>query len=412
MKIKQSPDDFRVEELTDVRPGDRGDFAIYRLDKTGWNTPDVLAAVRRIWKIDWQRMSYGGLKDRHAVTTQFVSIERGPMTNLEQKGWSLTYLGRDFEPYTSAAIRANRFRVVVRNLHPWQIGRAEAAAADIAQVGVPNYFDDQRFGSVNEDRRFVAQEMVLGRFDEALKLALAGEYEFDRAAEKKEKATLLAHWGDWPACKAALPRGHARSLVDYLVHHPADFRGACERLRPELRGLYLSVYQSDLWNRCLSKWLTANLPSADVTGVSLRLGTFAVPKRMDDGTLADWHHGTLPLLSARLKPAGDEPWIPIAEAVLAEDGLTLDQLKIKGMDRPFFSKGDRAMRLMPADFSLAAEPDERHAKRQKLVLNFELPRGCYATMIVKRLTATKPLPPLPAPAAGAECRHDPLRETA
>ena len=36
------------------------------------------AAVRRRWRIDFRRLSYGGLKDRHAVTSQFLTIFRGP----------------------------------------------------------------------------------------------------------------------------------------------------------------------------------------------------------------------------------------------------------------------------------------------------------------------------------------------
>ena len=52
MKVKQQPADFRVEELTDALPGPAGDFAFYRLDKTGWTTPDALAIVRKRWKIE------------------------------------------------------------------------------------------------------------------------------------------------------------------------------------------------------------------------------------------------------------------------------------------------------------------------------------------------------------------------
>jgi tRNA pseudouridine13 synthase len=391
MKVKQSPEDFRVDELTDVIPGNEGDFALYRLEKTGWNTADCLAAIRRLWRIDWRRMEYGGLKDRHAITTQHLTIERGPFENLAQKGWSLTYLGRCLIPFTSDEIRANRFRIVIRNLHPWQIARAEAAAGDLRGVGVPNYFDDQRFGSVNAERQFVAREMVRGRFDEALKLALASEYEFDRAVEKREKKTLLQFWGDWPKCKEALPKGHARSLVDYLVHHPKDFRGACARLRPELRGLYLSVYQSDIWNRVLSRWLQSIVPSADLTGIRLRLGTFAVPKRLASEHRERWQTGTLPLASARWKPEPGDPWTALVESVLSEDGLTLDQMKIKGIDKPFFSKGERPLSLMPQSFELQSVDDERHRGRRKIILSFELGRGSYATMIVKRLTATEPM---------------------
>ena len=82
MKLKQRPEDFRVEELTDAVAGETGEFAFYRLDKTGWTTPDALAAIRRRWQIDFRRLSYGGLKDRHAVTSQFLTIFRGPERNL------------------------------------------------------------------------------------------------------------------------------------------------------------------------------------------------------------------------------------------------------------------------------------------------------------------------------------------
>ena len=70
MKLKQKPDDFRVEEFPSMQPGTDGTFAFYRLEKRGWTTPDALAAVRHRWKIDLRRMSFGGLKDRHAHTIQ------------------------------------------------------------------------------------------------------------------------------------------------------------------------------------------------------------------------------------------------------------------------------------------------------------------------------------------------------
>src|SRR5262245_16633472 len=268
MKLKQRPEDFRVEELTDATAGDAGEFALYRLEKTGWTTPDALSAIRRRWQIDFRRLSYGGLKDRHAVTAQHVTIFRGPKRNLSHERITLTYLGQRAEPFTAADIRANRFQITLRAMNDNAVSHAEAALCEVAGAGLRNYFDDRRFGSVGSSvagvgdpgtlgepgsqtpatesvgPEFVAKEMVFGRFERALWLALAAPYEFDRADAKREKATLRELWGDWAALKAKLPKGHARSLVDYLVTHPADFKGAVARLRPELQGLYLSAYQS------------------------------------------------------------------------------------------------------------------------------------------------------------------------
>src|SRR5436190_14255319 len=109
MIVKQQPEDFRVEEQTDVRPGADGPFAFYRLDKTGWTTPDALAAIRRRWQIDLRRLSYGGLKDRHARTVQYLTILHGPRRRLTHQRIGLEYLGQVHEPYTSHHLRSNRF---------------------------------------------------------------------------------------------------------------------------------------------------------------------------------------------------------------------------------------------------------------------------------------------------------------
>src|SRR5436190_19810069 len=102
MKLKQAPEDFHVEELTDVIPGEHGSFAFYRMEKRNWTTPDALAVVRKRWRIEPRRLSFGGLKDRHAATVQYLSIGYGPRRHLNQQGLSVTYLGQLATAFTSA----------------------------------------------------------------------------------------------------------------------------------------------------------------------------------------------------------------------------------------------------------------------------------------------------------------------
>jgi tRNA pseudouridine13 synthase len=181
MKLKQSPDDFQVEEVTDVVAGAEGPFAFYRMDKRGWATPDAFAAVLRRWKVERQQLSYGGLKDRHAATVQFFTLFHGPRRNLQHHDVRVEYLGQVREAYTSHHIRANRFRLVLRD-----IGAEErplvAKRIQLVALLLPNYFDDQRFGSVTgEGGEFIARLLVRGQFEAALRLALAAPYEYDRA---------------------------------------------------------------------------------------------------------------------------------------------------------------------------------------------------------------------------------------
>jgi tRNA pseudouridine13 synthase len=381
MKIKQTPEDFQVEELTD-RVAGAGAFSFYHLEKKGWTTPDAVHTICRRWKLDARRVAYGGLKDRHAWTRQYLTIFRGPARNLTHERIKLAYLGKVAEPFASNDIRANRFRLTLRAWSPTPA--ALQALEEVKQQGVPNYFDDQRFGSVSGKGEFVARALVLGEFEQALRLALLSTYEFDRAGQKKEKAILRNHWGNWDRCAAELPRGPNRRLAEYLAQHPDDFCGAVDRLRPELRGLYLSAYQSHLWNRMLACWLRERLPAESLIDVPLRLGRYPMHRLLNPAQQLDLATLQLPLPSARLTLEAGDPRAALVDAVLAEEGLRLEQMKLQGMHM-FFSRGERAALCLPEGLSWETGADELHTGKEKLVLSFDLSRGCYATLIVKRI---------------------------
>ncbi len=392
MKIKQLPDDFYVEEASDFVPGAAGPFGFYRLEKRGWSTPDALVPLRRRWRVEPRRISFGGLKDRHAWTVQYFTILHGPSRNFHHQEITVTHLGWADEPYTSRAIRCNRFRLTLRDLSADAAAGAQAELNRLAVEGLPNYFDDQRFGSVaGEGEEFIARLLVRGRFEEALRLALTGPYEFDRGQEKREKKLVRDHWGDWKGLAARLRPGHARRLVDYLRSHPADFRGAVAGLRPELRGLYLSAYQSHLWNRMLARRLTTTLPPDQLRPVTLRMGEVPFPVGLVAERQAELTALHLPLPSSRLKLEPGDPCAELVRSVLAEEQLALHDLQVRGVREMFFSKGDRAALCMPAQLTHEAAADELHRGRLKLTLAFELPRGCYATLLVKAATADSPV---------------------
>jgi tRNA pseudouridine13 synthase len=386
LKLKEQPEDFRVEECTAVAPERQGPFAFYRLEKRGWTTPDAVGVIRRRWKLDLHRVSYGGLKDRHAHTFQYLTILHGPKRGLAQQSLSLKYLGQIAKPFTSEDIRSNRFHVTLRNLSPEAMAWARQALETVRVEGVPNYFDDQRFGSVSDQGQFMARFLVMGRYEDALRLALTAPYEYDLAAQKQEKALLRAHWGDWAALKVMLPRCHARSLVDYLLNHPNDYQGAIERLRPELRGLYLSAFQSYLWNKMLASWLRDHCLPGQLVSIRMRLGDFPMHQGLDQTRRRDLADLQLPLPSARFYPDPSDPRTRLMDSVLAEEGLQREQFKLKGFHQMFFSKGDRAALCMPRDLNEESGDDERHPGKLKLVLTCELPRGSYMTLIVKRIT--------------------------
>jgi tRNA pseudouridine13 synthase len=75
-----------------------------------------------------------------------------------------------------------------------------------------------------------------------------------------------------------------------------------------------------------------------------------------------------------------------AEEALAARGLTWEQLRVKGMNDVFFSKGHRVAVVVPRGVESSVERDPLYPGRQALRLAFVLPRGSYATVFVKALS--------------------------
>ncbi len=382
MKLKRQPEDFQVEELTNFPLG-RGVFAFYRLHKQGLGTPEAIEAILRRWRIERWRVGYGGLKDRHADTIQYLTIQHGPAKGLQHTHFQLEYLGRADRAYTAGDIRANRFKITLRSLSKEHIEQAVKVLRSLPDAGVPNYFDDQRFGSLGESGEFIARPWILGDYERAVWLALADPTPSDQAEEREEKRLLREHWGDWHKLKQLLSRSHRRSIVTYLCDHPTNFRGAIARIRVDLRSIYVAAFQSALWNGMLADWLEQVCPE-NLTLRTFRMGNLPFYRDLSSGAAQQLRATRLPLPSARLK-LEPGPVRALVEQSLAKRGLTLREIRIKYPRDSFFSKGWRDAVLIPEHLAHTTDNDELYRGRQKLELQFELPRGAYATMIVKAI---------------------------
>lgn len=383
MKVKRLPEDFTVEERTDFRPG-RGPFALYTLTKRSLGTPEALDAVARRWNLPREVISFGGLKDRHALTTQWITIRGGPARGLKQANLELKYAGQAGRPFGPKDIAGNRFRIVLRDFSREGEERARAALEELARDPVPNYFDDQRFGSLGPSGEFVGRAWCEQKYERAVWLALAEENEHDRPEDRDEKKALRDRWGDWPGCKAALAKSHRRSIVTFLADRPGDFRGALARINADLRGLYLSSFQSFLWNRLLSSMIRESCPGRTFE-VDLKAGPVLFFRGLDASTRATMASAVIPLPSARARIT-DEAMRARVEASLQELGLDLKSLRIRHPKDNFFSRGERSATFAPAGLSGSWAADDLYPGRRKLELKFDLPRGSYATMLVKRIT--------------------------
>jgi tRNA pseudouridine13 synthase len=386
MKLKCQPEDFRVQELPLVSAGQRGRYTFYKLTKRDLGTLEAIELICRRWNVAGRRVSYGGLKDRHALTEQYVTIFDGPSVSIENAAFALEHLGHLNHPYQPAHFRGNRFEMVIRDLSGDEAPRALDLVKSLADDGVPNYFDDQRFGSVGHSGQFIAHAWLLGNAERALELALAEANPSDRSTAKAQKAILRECWGKWSEAKARLERSPSRSIVTYLVDHPTDFRGAFARMRRELRTLYFSAFQSHLWNLILGRMIERSTRPDQRITVALKAGQFPFPRGLEPdqrGALRDW---PIPLPSSRNQvPEGERgQWV---QELLADYQLSWADLRVRHLKDVFFSKGSRPALVFPEHLEALVADDEVHRGKKLLRLSFELGKGSYATILVKRITA-------------------------
>ncbi|MBI4232437.1 tRNA pseudouridine(13) synthase TruD [Candidatus Peregrinibacteria bacterium] len=385
MKIKQKPEDFIVRELADLKLNSEGRFAYYRLVKRGLGTLEVVQNVARQFGLSRRKISFGGLKDKYSHSEQIISVEGGPDKNIEDSHFILNYLGKSTLPMSPACLAGNHFTLCIRDVSDSEVEKIYKRLEEIKEFGVPNYFDDQRFGSLRGTDGFIAKKLILGDFEGALKFAIASPSGEDRAKVRQIKETISKLWGNWKECAAELPKSSERSIVCFLRDHPKHFAGAFERLEKNLRVLYLSAYQSYLWNRCAELFLKCRIDAQDQILYKYTAGTFLFYQKLPQVTVQSLQNISMPLLKNNTQP--DAELTPIVEQVLQEEGIALKQMRIKKTRMVFFSKGERKLLLFPQNLKVeGAKADELNDGRRKVTLSFELSKGSYATILVKRLT--------------------------
>jgi tRNA pseudouridine13 synthase len=383
MKLRRLAEDFRVAEQNSLALKPAGQFAAYELVKSRWTTLEAIERLSRLLNIPRRDFSHAGLKDRHAITSQLITIRNGPPRSIDDDALSLVYRGQASRATTASDITGNSFELVLRSLLPAEVMAATRALSEIRNCGIANYFDDQRFGSYFPERGFIAGAWIREDYELALRLAFAEHQPFDDAEERQQKEILRDHWGDWPTCKQLLNRSHRRSIITFLCDHPTDFKKAWGTVNAELRGLFLSALQSDLWNRLASALFLDRCRRDQLSSMALKTGPLWFPRQLDVPQLQDLREMQLPLPSARLR--GQDPLTNWIDQSLSQWGWPLKDLKVRYPRDRFFSRSRRPVLISATDLHAEFSTDELDSSRQKLALRFSLPRGAYATMLVKRL---------------------------
>ncbi len=410
MKIKVKPEDFVVlEEALFETSAEPRAHAVFRLNKQDWDTFDLIDLIARRLKIPKQDIAIGGIKDRYAKTEQLISVKnRQGLTAAVQAlppeaNFNLSFLGYCATPITAKDIRGNQFTITIRDIPSGDLERFLANAEIAKQWGVPNYYDEQRFGGARHGKGFMGKEIFRGSRERALRLYFEPS-KFDDPRTRALKSCVLENWYHWDRCSEHA-FGEYRRILTYLSRHRRAFHRALGLIDRRFLVFMLNSYQSFLFNQILTEYLEDVQREQDISfdTVPYSQGRFLFHRELPEALFDHLLGLTLPV------PGWDsqieDPRIAeITAAVLEREDLEMTDLKVRQLSRIYINGVERPPILLPQEFCVEnVTEDELYDNKKKLTLRFFLPRGGYATLIVKRLAGgcrTDPEEPRSAPPLG------------
>ena len=222
MKLKYKPNDFRVRELLkDDYLTEKGAHNVYHVTKRKLTSIEAAEVLAELANIPVGEIAMAGLKDRQGVTEQFMSFSGGKRVELNTPELKLTPIGSAETALSSENSYGNAFEIRLRELDPVEYRRLSLHKDVVGRLGVPNYFDEQRFGNLKHGQGWIAKDLMLGKHEQALRSLLCAESDFDSGRHGAFKHQLREAWGDWSTCRDIAGKfGEHHSVFDHLRKEP------------------------------------------------------------------------------------------------------------------------------------------------------------------------------------------------
>jgi tRNA pseudouridine13 synthase len=319
--LKTLPEDFQVEEIAAYEPSGTGEFAYLWVEKTDLTSAQLCRHVAEQLGIGQREVGLAGLKDKRAITRQWLSVPRGCEERLPSLDWSegsrgirLLKTSYHTNKLKTGHLKGNRFTLRVRQRDEGDDRGVQQRLDHLCEFGMANAFGPQRFGRGNT--------VAIGL------RALDGH----RIRDKR------------------LMRLGVSALQAFLFNHWLAARAEALSLRRALLGDWLRKRVGGGMFRCDS-------PDLDT-------------QRIEDGELTV----TGPMFGAKYRQATDEAGA-LEHALLKGSGLERDSFKEVKRIAPGTR---RAALIYPQDCQV--ERDE-----YGLTVAFTIPSGSYATLVMRHI---------------------------
>lgn len=382
--IKECPEDFIVSEVPAYEPCGFGEHLYLNIEKRGLTTLEAIRQVARALKVSERDVGYAGMKDAVGVTRQTISLQRVTADEalaLKLDGITILSALRHNNKLKLGHLKGNHFSIMVRGVAADAGTTTQSVLQVFQQRGVPNYFGYQRYGALGNSH-LIGAAMLRRDWQGAVE-RLIGEP--DAVRDPDWRAAIVCYQqGDLAAALDLMPR-HCRSerdVLQRLLAKPGAWEKAFSVIHPRLKKLYLSACQSFLFDKVVALRLDNidQVMAGDLACKHLNGACFLVEDLEAEAPRAAGFEisASGPMFGSRMKQ-------PSGAVLLMEQGI-LDAAGIRTDDFDLGSglrvEGERRPLRVPLGDVICQVDDT------VLRLQFSLPKGSYATSVLREITKT------------------------
>lgn len=406
--LKERSEDFRVTEISAYPPPDpSGEYVILRVRSQDWEQHELAQRIAQRLGLAPHALRWAGTKDRRAVAERLLSYRGALPAGLDLAGVELLDAYRARDGLALGHHYGNYFdlRVAPGGLSPEELARRYAATRRQLQElgGFPNFFGLQRFGEVRPVTHLVGAAIARGDLAAAVELYLTAEPGAGEGPGAVARREYAQHHDPARALREFPPHFRfERTLLEHLARGQPPAR-ALRGLSHELRTLFVHAYQSLLFNRWLSRRLAAGLPldRPEEGDLLVRVGRDGTPTASSPIPVArdNLVEATEMVGRGQARVAGpivgfETPRLVGRPGALLEEILHEEGIERSGFEVPaapdLASAGTVRAILVPTP-PIEVRPEAvatgtPAARPPGIWLGFALPKGAYATVLVREFT--------------------------
>jgi len=371
-RIRERIEDFQVWEIPKSKSASSGEneYTTFTLEKWNWDSNLALHALARALRVSIKRFGIAGTKDRRAVTRQRISvwnIGEEQLQGVRIRGLTLSDFSKSSERIVLGDLEGNRFIATIRGIELDEdtVKHRLSALAQELSKGIPNLFGPQRFGTSRPVTAPVGRALLKGDFEQACRIYLAEVFDSEKEDALKAREELSRNWGTREGYLNALNTfperlGFERGMLDHLSKLPTDFAGALRKLPKRLRKMFINAVQAEIWNTAVEKhWGHISQQELPLPGHDTVF---------DDGN--ELHREI--------------------QRTMEQMGFSLEDFRLPRSPELATTGSAREVLLVPQEMKVVeVTKDEINEGKMKATVEFTLPAGAYATVVLAELMKTE-----------------------